>query len=441
MRFRPHNLVPYLAVVAMLGGCTIHHVRTTGTVRASGSVRVTTPTYVTVADAPPPLKPAVQTRPAASGSVWIEGHWSWNGGWVWADGHWDTPPQPGYVWEPPVCVAVADGGYQFHRGYWRPQNQEPPAIYRTDGTIRVHVRPADEPARANRVVVTAREPAPRGTVVVTSRAPEGNSSSVTVTSRPANGSATVTTRPANGSATVTTRPANGGATVTTRPSNGGATVTTRPSNGGATVTTRPSNNGGATVRTRPGDNTATATTTVRPASTARGNNASANTTVRPASTARGNNASANTTVRPASTAQGNNASANTTVRPASTARGNNASANTAVRPASTARGYNASANTTVRTPAPNDNPGMQTGGPRSCSLAVAVLPRNGVLVIRGSGLAAATGVMIGSQRVPLLDKRDDRVRARVQGRNHGGSVRVLFGNDREECGSLRITGR
>ncbi len=84
---------------------------------------------------------------------------------------------------------------------------------------------------------------------------------------------------------------------------------------------------------------------------------------------------------------------------------------------------------------------MQQGGPRSCRLQVAVLPRNGVLVIRGSGLETATGVMIGSRRVPLLDKRDDRVRARVQGRSHGGSVKVLFGDERESCGTLRITGR
>ena len=138
--------LPLLAALLMTAsGCVIHTHGTT-TVRTEAYAA---PTYVTVSSPPPPLRQAVQVRPTKpqANAVWISGYWSLEAGrWVWVDGHWSTP-RPGYEWEPPVCVSVAGGGYQYHPGYWRARNDTPPPVYRARGTIRVHVVPPDrEPA-------------------------------------------------------------------------------------------------------------------------------------------------------------------------------------------------------------------------------------------------------------------------------------------------------
>ncbi|MAQ19039.1 MAG: hypothetical protein CMN30_30100 [Sandaracinus sp.] len=179
----------------VLGGCTV---TTSGraTVRTTASASVvTTPTYVTIAKDPPPPRAAVAVRPAQprAGAVWVEGYWAWNSDWVWVDGHWDSPPQTGFVWEPPVVVAVDAGGYQYHRGYWRRRNNEPPAVYRTAGTIRVHVRAQNDPVPVSRVVVRRGSPPPRQ-VVVRGGAARGNSSRVVVRQAPAQGRTNVRVR-------------------------------------------------------------------------------------------------------------------------------------------------------------------------------------------------------------------------------------------------------
>ncbi len=190
-----HPLPPLLLGLLVLGGCTV---TTSGraTVRTTASASVvTTPTYVTIAKDPPPPRAAVAVRPAQprAGAVWVEGYWAWNSDWVWVDGHWDSPPQTGFVWEPPVVVAVDAGGYQYHRGYWRRRNNEPPAVYRTAGTIRVHVRAQNDPVPVSRVVVRRGSPPPRQ-VVVRGGAARGNSSRVVVRQAPAQGRTNVRVR-------------------------------------------------------------------------------------------------------------------------------------------------------------------------------------------------------------------------------------------------------
>ena len=114
-----------------------------------------------------------------------------------------------------------------------------------------------------------------------------------------------------------------------------------------------------------------------------------------------------------------------------------------MRAGANAANTTANANTTVRVATPG---GASVGAApqvtgRSCRVQVATIPSNGVLVLTGNGLANATRVTIGNRAVPMLDKRDDRVRARIEGRTSGGAVAVYFGSQRENCGSVTVTGR
>lgn len=99
------------------------------------------PAYVTVQSAPPPVRPAVATRPPQpAGALWVDGHYSWRGTWVWVDGHWETP-RAGFVWTAPAVVQV-QGGFRYHPGYWRPGRVQAAPVYRQPGTVAVSVRPA-----------------------------------------------------------------------------------------------------------------------------------------------------------------------------------------------------------------------------------------------------------------------------------------------------------
>ncbi|MCA9612648.1 MAG: hypothetical protein KC586_07805, partial [Myxococcales bacterium] len=212
--------LPFVLLLAFGSGCVIH---TTGqsTVRVQG--HYVAPSYVVVSAPPPPLVAAVTPglKPSPD-SVWVEGYWDWQGaGWIWVGGHWESP-QPGHVWEPPVCVTVQGGGYQYHPGHWRPRDAAPPPIYRAEGTIQVHVGP--------RVVHRVPPSRIESTTVVVAPGPQrGPSANVTV--RPA----TVTVQPQPATVTVQPQPA----TVTVQPSRP-ATVTVQPEPRPATVTVQPS---------------------------------------------------------------------------------------------------------------------------------------------------------------------------------------------------------
>ncbi|MCB9601087.1 MAG: YXWGXW repeat-containing protein [Sandaracinus sp.] len=124
-----------VASALFAGACTVSL-----TVEASLYAKPTT--YVVATEAPPPPREDVTPGPRPSdASVWVEGHWSWNGRWEWTPGAWKEPRE-GHVWEPPVCV-VEDGRYEFFPGYFRPREEEPPPVYREPGHVQLHVPAPD----------------------------------------------------------------------------------------------------------------------------------------------------------------------------------------------------------------------------------------------------------------------------------------------------------
>ncbi|MEZ4247902.1 MAG: YXWGXW repeat-containing protein [Polyangiales bacterium] len=124
-----------VASALFAGACTVSL-----TVEASLYAKPTT--YVVATEPPPPPREDVTPGPRPSdASVWVEGHWSWNGRWEWTPGAWKEPRE-GHVWEPPVCV-VEDGRYEYFPGYFRPREEAPPPVYREPGHVQLHV-PAPE---------------------------------------------------------------------------------------------------------------------------------------------------------------------------------------------------------------------------------------------------------------------------------------------------------
>ena len=149
------HLAAGLVALAM-AGCGV-----TLTVEASWYVRPTA--FRTAAEPPPPLQDdgdrGAKPDPDA---VWVSGHWSWDVNWVWVPGAWKRP-EPGHVWEPPVCVAW-NGDYRYYPGYFRPREEEPPPVYREPGHIQVHVPDATVAAPLpDRVAVVPGRPVPEQT--------------------------------------------------------------------------------------------------------------------------------------------------------------------------------------------------------------------------------------------------------------------------------------
>ena len=278
-----------LGVACMLHGCY-------GTYRATarGNARLaytySTPSAVYVREPPPPIHQARPQPPAPSAqSVWVAGHWSWQGRWVWIDGSWQTP-RAGHVWTPPVAVRAQGGRYEYHPGYWRRPQVAPPPVYQHPGTVRVSVAPSHvvvrgrathpvhpsqnvrvAPGRPNTVVqptgtvrATPNQPTPPGGHVVVQPG-RPNVTTTGATPRPATPAATVRPgmRPATvapgGQATVTA----GQRPVSATPAGGRVTATA----GARPVTATPSGRVTATAGSRPANVTpagGTATAGARP---------------------------------------------------------------------------------------------------------------------------------------------------------------------------------
>ncbi len=147
-----------LLLLGLVVGCTV-----TLTVDATLYRRPTT--YDTADSPPPPLRAEASPGEAPElGSIWVSGHWEWRGtSWRWTPGRW-TKPREGYVWEPPVCVALA-GTYRYHPGYFRPADEEPPEEYRAPGQIQLHNPSGVRPDVPSRVQIRPNEPAPETTWV------------------------------------------------------------------------------------------------------------------------------------------------------------------------------------------------------------------------------------------------------------------------------------
>ena len=364
--------------------------------------------YVRVTSACPPIQEETdgrferESRPDVN-AIWVSGHWTWENGWTWVRGQW-VVPQAGYVWEPPVCVAQG-GEYHLYPGYYRGRGEQPPAVYREPGHIRVH-RPAEgDDDLPERIVVRAGQAAPTDT------GSGGSSTTATGTidvhteggATPAGGgSTTVTTRPrasagaqAGGTTTATTRPrasagaqAGGTTTATTRPATPQAGATTGGSAGGSTTaTTRPRTPPNGAAGTEGGSTTATpqpGAATPSPGSGA---------ATQPATPA----------ARPAGV----------TVRP------------------------------TPATPTtPSARPATPTHAgrpPLQCSLRVNRVPANGYVTIAGTGFEGDdVKVLIGGAIAEIRQRTATEITARAA---HAGNVRIQRGQERAACGTVTLITR
>lgn len=75
----------------------------------------------------PPPAARVETIPArkATGQVWLDGQWEWDGkSWKWHDGAWTTPPPDAYF-TPWATKRRADGQLLFTRAEWRDKAGRP----------------------------------------------------------------------------------------------------------------------------------------------------------------------------------------------------------------------------------------------------------------------------------------------------------------------------
>ena len=508
MTFR-RTLVSWSLSVGLLavGGCTVHTTAPRRTVVATPPPTTTVvaqppppvataprvavapqtayqaPSYVTVNQPPPPLRnglpPGAKPTPDA---VWVSGHWSWQGQWVWVPGSWQRA-QPGYVWEPPVAVPVQSGGYQYHPGYWHPPQQQPPPVYTTPGTIRVHVvGPGGRARVVDRVAPVRGQPIP-ARVVVAGSAPRGASATVRV--RPVTTTRTVTTtRPTATTRTTTARPtattrATTRTTTTTRP----ATTTTRTTTTqtrATTTRTRPRNTPTPRVRTttrttaprgtpaqpprsatpRPG--TVTTTTGGRTTTTTR-------TTRGTTTTGSGARPVTRTTRTTTTTAPGptRRQTTTTTVRqpgqpavsgtvqappprvqpgPQPIRRGPTVTTTTTTRTTGTVQTTRPTTPTVVRPGGPTvagGTPTVATMGTADvnpvCRVANSTTVRGSAVVVTGRNLQNTQELRIGGTVQPILSRTATRVRARVVAAA-GGAVEVRVGGRLYRCGDIRVAG-
>ncbi len=384
------------SMIALLGalvfaGCGPVYVRSRGTVRARATVRVAAPpTHVVVQSAPPPVRPAVTARPPSptSGAVWVAGHYKWEGQtWVWIDGHWETG-HPGEVWVAPV--ASNEGGRVVYRpGYWCPADQQPDPAYRTPGTVRVSVRPA--------------QPTSGGTVVVREGGSTSGSSGTSggrVTVR-ASGSAS-----AGGSVRVRTGSGTTGTTTPTRPRATGGTVTVHGADvnrGDDSVATAAPTSSGVRVRTGSANPVGSTGTTRVVGGSA--NPVGSTGTTRVVGSANPVESRGSTTV----TGSANPSTGTVTVRPGT--------AGTVTSPER-------------QTP---DGPEMRL----TCGVNTRVAPPGGIITVTGT-FSSNARVQIGGRYGVIRSRAAQQIRVQLPGGNAGGAVRVIDGDRTAACGTVTI---
>ncbi len=424
----------FLGLAISAQGCTYEYCPGTSDAQAY----IEPPTVVAqTAPPPPPVQVEVRSAQPSVQAVWVDGHYSWEGGrWVWLSGQWQTP-RAGYVWQNPVGVQV-QGGVRYHPGYWRPAHAEPPPVYRQPSAVPVVVQAqASGGTRGGEVVVVGTgnvqaQPVQSGGTVVVTQPPRANVG--VVAAQPG----VVATQPG----VVAVRPAQGvgnvqaGGTVqagvrpgtVVGPQQGGNVVSVQPG-------TRPATVGGVAqnpvVQTRPGV-AATVQTGVRPGTVVGpqqgGNVVSVQPGTRPA-TVGGIGQGQVVQTRPgvAGTVQ-------TGVRPGTVVgpqqQGGVVSTQPGTRPATVAG---------VGRPGVNVQGGVVTGTQLTCRLGASFAPRGGALVINGTNLNGAV-VMIGGSTAPTMSASATQVTVQVPSTSRGGGVTVSAGGQNASCGSLRITG-
>ena len=77
---------------------------------------------VAMSTPPPPARAETKTSAAATGQVWVPGHWApVKGEWQWTPGQWQIPPTPVSVWIDSKYDAKTK---QWSAGYWQPDRPE-----------------------------------------------------------------------------------------------------------------------------------------------------------------------------------------------------------------------------------------------------------------------------------------------------------------------------
>jgi hypothetical protein len=94
---------------------------------------------------PPPARVEDIPPRKASGEVWIDGQWEWDGkAWKWREGAWMTPP-PNAYFTPWMTKRRGDGQLLFARAEWRDKSGRPLNVG-TDGQICSAPAPAPAPS-------------------------------------------------------------------------------------------------------------------------------------------------------------------------------------------------------------------------------------------------------------------------------------------------------
>lgn len=74
--------------------------------------------YVRISPPAPKKVVVVKTKKPHRNSVWVAGHWHWNGRkYVWRKGHWKNNPK-GQIWVPGHWKKTAKGWYRVD-GHWK----------------------------------------------------------------------------------------------------------------------------------------------------------------------------------------------------------------------------------------------------------------------------------------------------------------------------------
>ena len=388
-----------LSIALTLSGCYARARVAYRPATVSGTVSVNVPDEVVVPAPPPPLQQAAALPPQPGpNAVWVPGHYHWEGGWRWVPGHWE-PNRGGQRWVPPVAHERG-GSVVYHAGYWQPEEQEPPPVYATPGTVRVAVRPP--PPQGGVVHATpggGRPPPQSGVVHATPGGGAPPPQSGVVHATPGGGapppqSGVVHATPGGGapppqSGVVHATPGGG------RPPPQSGVVHATP--GGGAPPPR-----GGVVRATPGG----------------GSSPSGS----------GNGVTAAPGRSPGTVTAGGSVGRVQQPGPGQV------QGRVDTTPSQPSGGVVATR--------PNPQPAPRGGAPRriplSCRVGAERAPMGGVVAVTGTGFTASTQVSIGGHLVSVVARRDGMIQVRVPSSPGGGAVRVTQNGQSASCGTLLV---
>jgi hypothetical protein len=127
---------------------------------------------------PPPARVEVVPPKPASGSVWIDGEWTWQGRtYSWRRGRWVKPP-PGARFSPWTEVRGEDGAIYYAGGVWRNEQHQqvadPPALATAKSTVGPIVDPTGHDEETGHTVHEKQESLPDGGLAAEEAGPSGD---------------------------------------------------------------------------------------------------------------------------------------------------------------------------------------------------------------------------------------------------------------------------